>query len=61
VDYTKIYERRPVVINSILHNKLFGILDDINIMFEKQEIPEFKLNKNKCEKCEYMKICDYYG
>ena len=61
VDYTKICERRPVVINSILHNKLFGVLDDINTMFEKQEIPEFNLNKNKCEKCEYMDVCDYYG
>lgn len=61
VDYIKICERRPVVINSILHQKLFGVLDDINIMFEKQEVPEFKLNKNKCEKCEYMDICEYYG
>ena len=61
VDYIRICERRPVVVNSILHNKLFGVLDDINTMFEKQKIPEFKLNKNKCEKCEYMDICEYYG
>ena len=61
VDYIKICERRPVVVNSILHNKLFGVLDDMITMFEKQEIPEFKLNKNKCEKCEYMDICEYYG
>ena len=61
VDYIKICERRPVVVNSILHNKLFGVLDDMITMFEKQEVPEFKLNKNKCEKCEYMDICEYYG
>jgi CRISPR-associated exonuclease Cas4 len=61
VDYIKICERRPVVVNSILHQKLFGVLDDITTMFEKQEIPEFKLNKNKCEKCEYMDVCEYYG
>jgi CRISPR-associated exonuclease Cas4 len=61
VYYTKICERRPVVINSILHNKLFQVLDSINTMFEKEEIPEFKLNKKKCEKCEYMGICEYYG
>ncbi len=61
VDYIMICERRPVVINSILHQKLFGVLDDIITMFEKQEIPEFKLNKNKCEKCEYMDVCEYYG
>jgi CRISPR-associated exonuclease Cas4 len=61
VDYVSICERRPVVINSVLHNKLFGVLDDINTMFEKREAPEFKLNKNKCEKCEYMDICEYYG
>lgn len=61
VNYTKIGERRPVVINSILHNKLFQVLDSINLMFEKQEMPEFKIFKNKCEKCEYMEICEYYG
>ncbi|MGB9978885.1 CRISPR-associated protein Cas4 [Methanobacterium sp.] len=61
VDYIRICERRPVVVDSILHQKLFGILDDITTMFEKQEIPEFKLNKNKCEKCEYMDICEFYG
>ncbi|WP_424354231.1 CRISPR-associated protein Cas4 [Methanobacterium sp. MBAC-LM] len=61
VDYIKICERRPVVVNSILHNKLLGVLDDMLTMFEKQEIPEFKLNKNKCEKCEYMDICKYYS
>lgn len=61
VDYIKICERRPVVVNSVLYQKLFGVLDDIITMFEKEEIPEFKLNKNKCEKCEYVDICEYYG
>ncbi|HML05107.1 MAG TPA: Dna2/Cas4 domain-containing protein, partial [Methanobacterium sp.] len=61
VEYTKIGERRPVVINSILHNKLFDVLDSINRMFEKSELPEFKVFKNKCEKCEYMEICEYCG
>ncbi len=60
VDYIGACERRPVVVNSILHQKLFGVLDEINTMFEKQEIPEFKLNRNKCEKCEYRDICEYY-
>lgn len=61
VDYTKIFERRTVVVNSILHNKLFGVLDSINKMLENNEIPEFKLNKKKCEKCEYIEICSFYG
>ncbi len=59
INYTKIGERRPVVINSILHNKLFGVLNSINTMFEKQEMPEFKISKNKCEKCEYTDVCEY--
>jgi len=59
VYYTRIFEKRPVVINSILHNKLFQVLDSINTMFEKEEIPEFKIFKNKCKKCEYMGICEY--
>ncbi len=57
VYYTKIFERRTVVINSNLQNKLIEILNSINIMFEKEEIPEFKPNKNKCRKCEYLEIC----
>ncbi len=61
VEYKKIGERRPVIINSILHNKLFNVLDSMNRMFERQEIPEFKLFKNKCQKCEYMEICEYRG
>lgn len=61
VYYTKIFERRPVVINSILHNKLFKVLDSISTMFEMEEIPEFKLNKKKCEKCEYLEVCEYNG
>jgi CRISPR-associated exonuclease Cas4 len=61
IEYTRIGERRPVVINSILHNKLFQVLDSINLMFEKQEMPEFRIFKNKCEKCGYMEICEYYG
>jgi len=59
VEYTKIGERRPVVINSYLQGKLLKVLDNINIMFEREEIPEFKIYKNKCQKCEYMEICDY--
>lgn len=59
VNYTKIGERRPVVINSILHNKLFDVLNSMNRMFESQEVPEFKLFKNKCQKCEYMQVCEH--
>ena len=58
--YTKIFEKRPVVINSVLYNKLFQVLDSISTMFEKEEIPEFQLNKKKCEKCEYVEICKFY-
>ncbi|MGZ7160105.1 MAG: CRISPR-associated protein Cas4 [Methanobacterium sp.] len=61
VYYTKIFERRTVVINSILHNKLIEVLDSINMMFEKDEIPEFKRHKNKCMKCEYLEICGREG
>lgn len=57
VYYTKIFERRTVVINSNLHNKLFDVLNSINVMFEREEIPEFRRNKNKCRKCEYLEIC----
>lgn len=59
VYYTKIYERRTVVINSVLFNKLFEVLNSINTMFDRGEIPEFEGHKNKCMKCEYQEICGY--
>lgn len=59
VDYNKIADRRPVVVNSILHNKLFEMLDSINEMLNKGKIPDFKIYKNKCKKCEYNEICEY--
>lgn len=55
--YTKIFERRQVVVNSDLLNKLYNALNCIKGMFEKEEIPEFKTSKNKCKKCVYIDIC----
>lgn len=59
VDYIKINERRPVVLNTKLRKKLFNTLKAINNMFE-GDIPEIDLNWNKCKLCEYSDYCDYF-
>lgn len=58
VDYLKINERRPVVVNSKLRGKLFDVLDDINAMFHDEHTPEPTSNIKKCERCGYMEFCE---
>lgn len=57
VYYTVIFEKRPVVINSKLMDELFRVLTMINDMFEKEELPKFKISENKCKKCEFVEFC----
>jgi len=59
VDYLKINERRPVVLNSKLRQKLLKTIEDLYTMFE-GNIPEIDLNKNKCRLCEYSDYCEYF-
>ncbi len=58
VDYLRISERRPVVVNSKLRERLFDVLDDMGAIFHDGRMPEPTSNTKKCDRCEYMEFCE---
>lgn len=58
VDYLKIAERRPIVIDTSARKNFFKILTKINRIVEHGEIPSVKASANKCRHCEYMDLCE---
>ena len=60
VDYLKIGERRPVIIDTDARKSFFKVLTHINriIIIEDGEIPNVKANQKKCENCEYKELCE---
>ena len=58
VDYLKIGERRPVIIDTDARKSFFKVLTHINRIIEDGEIPNVKANQKKCENCEYKELCD---
>lgn len=59
VDYLQINQRRPVVVNSNLREKLLDVLEEVYSMFYEGNIPEIKQNVKKCKICEYADLCEY--
>ena len=58
VDYLKIGERRPVIIDTDARKSFFKVLTHINKIVEDSEIPNVKTNLKKCENCEYKELCE---
>ena len=58
VDYLKIGERRPVIIDTDARKSFFKVLTHINRIIEDGEIPNVKANQKKCENCEYKELCE---
>ena len=58
VDYLKIGERRPVIIDTDARKSFFKVLTHINKIVEDGEIPNVKTNLRKCENCEYKELCE---
>lgn len=58
IDYVKIYERRPVVMDSKLRKGLFKVLHEINEIMDGDLIPETKYVLKKCKNCYYNKLCN---
>lgn len=61
VDYLQINQRRPVIVNSNLRERLWDVLEQINSMFYEGIIPEIKQSTKKCKICEYADLCEYYN
>ena len=57
VDYEKINERRPVVMDVNLRKGLFEVIREIKEITENEKVPIVKINNNKCDKCEYQNYC----
>ncbi len=58
VDYLKIAERRPIVIDTHARKNFFKLLTKINRIVEHGEIPHVKTSLNKCKNCEYKDLCE---
>ena len=58
VDYLKIGQRRPVIIDTDARKSFFKVLTHINKIVEDGEIPNVKTNLKKCENCEYKELCE---
>ena len=58
VEYLKIGERRPIVIDTIARKNFFKTLTKINRIVEKGEIPSVKTSPKKCRNCEYKDLCE---
>ena len=56
INYRSIYDKRPVVINTKLREKLQDILHSI-FALKKGSLPQIKVNLKKCEKCDYYETC----
>ena len=57
VDYSKIGDRRPVVMDVNLRKALFEILEEVKDIVYNKKVPTVKVNDRKCRNCEYKKIC----
>ena len=58
VDYLKIAERRPVIIDTDARKSFFKVLTHINKIVEDGEIPNVKTSLKKCVNCEYKGLCE---
>jgi len=57
IDYLKISDRRPVVMDANLRKGLFKVLKEINDIINENIEPEVSENREKCLKCDYRYIC----
>lgn len=57
IDYEKIGDRRPVVMDVNLRKGLFDVMNEVKEITENKKLPQVKNNIKKCENCEYKDIC----
>lgn len=58
IDYLKIGERRPIVMDANLRKRLFKTLEEIEDILTEQIVPEINEKIEKCMNCEYNGICN---
>ena len=57
VKYSKIDDKRPVVIDMNIRKGLFRVLNEVKEIVINKKIPKVKISEKKCKKCEYYTIC----
>ncbi len=57
VDYEKIGDRRPVVMDVNLRKALFEVIREVKEITDNKKLPNVRKNSKKCDKCEYNDIC----
>ncbi|WP_407414784.1 CRISPR-associated protein Cas4 [Methanobrevibacter sp.] len=57
VEYEKIGDRRPVVMDVDLRKALFDEMHKVKEIVENKKTPDIKMNGKKCQNCEYKDIC----
>lgn len=57
VEYEKIGDRRPVIMDVNLRKALFDIIKEVKEIVDNKKLPNVKKSPKKCEKCEYKEIC----
>lgn len=57
VNYEKIGEKRPVVMDVNLRKGLFDVIREVKEITENGKLPNVKKNIKKCKNCKYKDIC----
>lgn len=57
VEYEKIDDRRPVVMDVNLRKGLFDVIREVKEIIDDKKLPNVRTNQRKCENCEYKNIC----
>ena len=57
VDYEKIGDRRPVVMDVNLRKALFEVIREVKEIIDNKKLPNVRKNPKKCGSCEYKDIC----
>ncbi len=57
VDYEKIGDRRPVVMDVNLRKGLFDVMREVKEITDNKKLPNVHKNPRKCNNCEYKEIC----
>ena len=57
VNYEKIGDKRPVIMDVNLRKGLFEVIREVKEITENKKLPKIRKNVKKCENCEYNEIC----
>ncbi|MCL2156795.1 MAG: CRISPR-associated protein Cas4 [Methanobrevibacter sp.] len=57
IDYLKIGDRRPVVMDANLRKGLFKVLNEVQDIINEKIAPNVSVNIQKCNSCDYKDIC----